>query len=260
VPIRSPRAASIRALALVKTAPPETALRSLSAVIDEYPDSSIPRCYRGELHLWLGNYDAARVDLEGAIAHRRTTLWTYYGLASLANVEGNPGGALVSCERSIHVMGNEAPPIHVHRGEAFRRLGQTHDAIRELRRACELNPRRLSGRLNLALAEGDAGDAAAEACGYRWLRAQAPGLVSDAGFDLGIREWADDEVLSPDAVRALLERMLVMMRGNRASSFTTWISRTGFVRVAGAEPPGREAPNRRSILRRLLEKALSAEG
>ncbi len=268
VPVRSPRAASIRALGLVKTAPPAAALRGLSAVIDEFPDSSVPRSYRGELHLWLGNYDSARVDLEMAIAQRSTTLWAYYGLASLANVEGNPGRALDCCARSIEALGSEAPPIHVHRGEALRRLGRTDDAIRELRRACELNPTRLSGHLNLALAEGDAGDAGAQASGYRWLRAQAPGLASDAGFDLGIREWADDEALSRDALRALLERMLLLMRGNRASSFTTWVSRAGFVRVARAEPGGRsamerlraEAPNRWSILRRLLEEALSADG
>jgi hypothetical protein len=118
------------------------------------------------------------------------------------------------------------------------------------------------------LAEGDAGGADAQASGYRWLRAQAPGLASDAGFDLGIREWADDEALSRDAIRALLERMLLLMRGNRASSFTTWVSHGGFVRIARAdlrghfalERLGGEAPKRWAILRRLLEDALSANG
>jgi tetratricopeptide (TPR) repeat protein len=268
VGVRSPRAASIRALGLVKTAPSKVALDALSAVIEEYPDSSVPRSYRGELHLWLGNYDAARADLELAIAQRSTTLWAYYGLASLANVEGDPRGALDCCARSIEALGSEAPPIHVHRGEALRRLGRTDDAVRELRRACELNPTRLSGHLNLALAEGDAGGADAQASGYRWLRAQAPGLASDAGFDLGIGEWADDEALSCDAVRALLERMLLMMRGNRASSFTTWVSQGGFIRVARAGLQGDsalerlrgEAPKRWAILRRLLEDALLANG
>jgi tetratricopeptide (TPR) repeat protein len=267
VPVRSPRAASLRALGLIKTAPPDTVLQRLTAVMEEYPDSSLPRAYRAELQLWLGEYEAARCDLEAAIAQHAKTRWAYYGLASLANVEGNPSGALASCERSIEALGSEAPAIHVHRGEALRRLGRTDDAIRELRRACDLNRNRLSGHLNLALAGGDAGDAGAQAAGYRWLRAQAPGLVSDAGFGLGIREWDDDDALSVDAIRALLERMLLMMRGNRASSITTWVSSDGFVRFARAAATGHsamdrlraDAPKRWAILRRLLEAALSAE-
>jgi tetratricopeptide (TPR) repeat protein len=263
VPRACPRQASVAVLGLIKTAPPESVVQAFAAVIAEYPDSSLPVCYRGEVHLWLGNYADARADLEAAIAQRATTRWAYYGLASLANVEGDPRGALAVCARSVRVLRSEAPPIYVHRGEAFRRLGRRDDALRELRLACELGPTRLSARLNLALAEGAAGDGAGETAGYRWLCAHAPGLVSDAGFDLGIGEWRTDAGPSRDERRALLEHMLIMMRGNRASSFATWIGRSGMVRIASAALAGptalnrlnAEESNRHRALRELLRAA-----
>lgn len=261
----APRHASVRALGLIKTAPPEQVLRALDAVIATYPDSSLPITYRGELRLWLGDYAAARADLEAALAQRRTTRWAYYGLASLANVEARPRDALALCARSVRVMRGIGPAIHVHRGEALRRLGRTAAARRELRQACAVSPQRLSGRLNLALADGDAGDIAAEAAGFAWLRDQAPGLVGDAAFELGGIEWTG--ALSRDATRALLERMLVMMRGNRASSFATWIGSTGQVRVAGASSDDStalarwraDAPRRWQDVRRLLQRAASGK-
>ncbi len=263
VPLACPRRASVAVLGLIKTAAPQDVVRAFDCVVAQYPDSSLPVCYRGELYLWLGNYAEARADLQASIAQRATTRWAYYGLASLANVEGDPRAALATCAQSIRIMGSEAPPIYAHRGEALRRLGRTAEALRELRRACELSPARLSGRLNLALAEGDAGDMDAEAAGYDWLCAQAPGLVSDAGLELGIAEWIDASQ-SREERRAILERMLVMMRGNRASSFTTWIGRAGTVRIASASREGSTAldrwregrPQREQSLRALLQDAL----
>jgi len=260
---RSPRDASVRVLSLIKTAEPERVLRELDRIIADYPDSSLPTSYRGELRLWLGDYDRARTDLESALAQRQTTRWAYYGLALLANVEEAPQRALAYCERSVQVIGNIGPSIHIHRGEALRRLGRTDAARRELRRACDLAPTRVAGRLNLALADGDAGERAAEAAGFVWLREQAPGLLSDAGAELDLLQWADEAPLPRDALRALLEHMLRLMRGNRATSLTTWIGRGGRLRVAGAVVDGvpawerfrADAANRRPALRRLLEQA-----
>ncbi|MEO8603963.1 MAG: tetratricopeptide repeat protein [bacterium] len=266
VPLRSPRNACVRALGLIKTAPPERVLRTLDDLIEAFPDSSLPHCYRGELRLWLGDYADAGADLEASIALRPTTRWAYYGLASLANVDGDPRRALRLCARSVRIIGDVGPPIHVHRGEALRRLGGSAAARQELRRACELAPMRLSGRLNLALADGDAGDHAAATAGYAWLLEQAPGLASDAAATLGVVEWSEPPQLPRDAGRALLEEMLRMMRGNRASSFATWISRRGLVRVAGATRDGptawqrfqADAAQRRQALRTVLERGLKA--
>jgi tetratricopeptide (TPR) repeat protein len=261
LPRHVPREISVRTLGLIKTAAPEHVLQLLNEIVAAYPDSSLPITYRGELQLWLGDYDAARRDLEAALAQRETTRWAYYGLALLANVEGEPRRALDICARSVVVIGSEGPPIFAHRGEALRRLGQSAAAVAELRRANELSPGRLSGHLNLALAAGDSGDAAAEAAGYEWLRQQAPTLVSDAAHGLGIVGALDLAPLPRATQRAVLEQMLVMMRGNRASSFTTWISPAGLVRVAGAVQGGTgalqrfrdEAPHRWASARRLIE-------
>lgn len=100
----------------------------------------------------------------------------------------------------------------------------------------------------------------AAAAGFAWLRDQAPGLASDAPFELGGVEWTG--ALPRDATRALLERMQVMMRGNRASSFTTRIGASGQVRVAGASSGDStalarwraDAPRRWPEVRRLLQR------
>lgn len=267
LPQRAPRDACVRALGLIKTAAPADVLARLDAIIAAYPDSSLPISYRGELRLWLGEYDGARADLDAALAQRATTRWAYYGLALLANVENDPARALALCARSVEVIGDEGPPIFAHRGEALRRVGRTDEARAQLRRACELSPSRLSGRLNLALADGDAGDLAGEAAGYAWLRDQAPGLVGDAAHRLGHDvDWLADAPLPRDMQRALLEEMLVMMRGNRATSFATWLSPAGLIRIAGARTGGptaldrfrADAEQRWRSLRALLERALVA--
>jgi tetratricopeptide (TPR) repeat protein len=240
---KSPRDAARDAMQLIKLASPEETLHALDGVAARFPESSMPWVYRGELQLWLGNYAAARSDLERAIAIHRQTRWAWYGLACLELVAGDPERALATCAEGIKVMDDtEGPVAFLCRGEAYRALGQLDDARAQLERSCELNPTRLSAWVNLALVHSLTGDRAAQRDIVRRLTEAAPALVSEAALELGddvFRAMVLEARLGagasaagpPDAmVDRLLQHMLAMMRGNRSSSCITYFTADGQMR------------------------------
>ena len=177
---------SRRALQLLRVASAEQCLALLDEVARDHPHSSLPLCHRGELHLWLGNWESARADLEGAIELVTGTRWAYMGLSTLDLLADDPERALAINARGIEVMRNsEGPAIHIFRGEALRRLGQLDRAIPELERAVSAHPARASAVLNLALAY--AANDQREQVRVLWRRLaheQACGLISDAAREL----------------------------------------------------------------------------
>lgn len=241
------RHASRWALQLVRVAAPETCFAELERLMDEYPQASLPVCHRGELHLWLGNYDQAKADLERAIAMVDGTRWAYIGLSTFGLLEGDPSASLAMNARGVAVMNSEGPAIYVYRGEAYRRLGQLDEACAELERADELHPARASAAINLALtyAAQDRWPEAREL----WLRLrddQCPGLLSDAARELGIEIVGNRGFEAPDeAIVAVLERSLSMMGGNRSSGLITYKTADDRLRFVSKWPHGGAKPHDR---------------
>lgn len=239
-PTAAPRLLSREAFELITVAPADESFRRLDALAERFPDSSMPVVHRGELHLWLGHYAEARADLERAIAIRRQTRWAWYGLAWLDIVTGDPERGLATCAQGIEVMSNtEGPPAFGCRGEAYRLLGRLDEAREQLQRSCELNPTRLSAWVDLALVHGAAGDHERQAAVFGRLARVAPPLVSHAALELGedvftsvvlaapVGEDPSVARIRPATINRLLAHVLVMMRGNRASTLMTYFTADG---------------------------------
>jgi tetratricopeptide (TPR) repeat protein len=239
-PTTAPRLLSREAFELIRVAAADESFRRLDALAERFPDSSMPVVHRGELHLWLGNYAEARADLEHAVAIRRQTRWAWYGLAWLDIVAGDPERGLATCAQGIEVMSNtEGPPAFACRGEAYRLLGRLDEAREQLQRSCELNPTRLSAWVDLAIVHGAAGDHEQQAAVFGRLVRAAPALVSHAARELGedvftsvvlaapVGEDTSVARILPAMIHRVLEHVLVMMRGNRASSLVTYFTADG---------------------------------
>lgn len=240
----TPRYASRAALERIAVEPPEEVLRAFDEVIREHPGSGLPRCYRGELYLWLGRYGEAREDFEQLLAVHPRTRWAYVGLALLEILRGDPEAALAISARGVRQMSDTlGPAVIAVRGEALRQLGRLDLAREDLSTALAINPTRVSAWINLGLAHGTAGDVAAQAAVLARLQVQATALLSDAASDLGVRLAEDrgEGEVAPSVIQAVLARSLEMMRGNRSSSCVTYFSRSGELRVVTQAADGRGA-------------------
>ncbi|PRQ05098.1 tetratricopeptide repeat protein [Enhygromyxa salina] len=260
------RQRSRSALQLLGVASPNHCLAAFDEVVRAYSDSSLPVCHRGELHLWLGNLDAARVDLELAIDRVTGTRWAYMGLSTLDLLAGLPTRALETNARGVEVMrGTEGPAIHVFRGEALRMLGRTEAAIVELEQAVASHPARAGATINLGLAYAEQGEL--ESLRELWTRLtieQAPGLMSDAARErehviVGDSDWQP----SVEVMVTVLERALEMMGGNRSSGLITYWTADGKLRFVRLWPNDSGGPHARDHLRiarakQLLVKALAS--
>lgn len=255
------------ALQLLRVATGEQCLAHFEAIIAKHPRSSLPLCHRGELHLWLGNFDAARADLEAAIASVEGTRWAYMGLSTLALLRGDAQECLAINARGVEVMeGTEGPAIHVYRGEAKRKLGRIDEAIVELEQALEHHPARASATINLTLCYLRAGRR--DAFERLWLRLrdqQAAGLLSDAARELGVMLIGDDDEQPDDQTKAaVLERSLTMMGGNRSSGLLTYWTSDGQLRFVplwpGPRPHARDHHHLEQAKRTLIEALARYKG
>nr|WP_255216345.1 tetratricopeptide repeat protein [Pseudenhygromyxa sp. WMMC2535] len=253
-------------LQLLRVAPGEECLALFDEMLPRYPGSSLPICHRGELHLWLGNFELARADLEQAVELVEGTRWAYMGLSTLNLLADDPEGCLAINAHGVEVMKNtEGPAIYVYRGEAKRKLGRHAEAIEELRESVRWHPARASGTINLALAYQATGER--EGFDEMWLRLrdeQASGLLSDAAHELGVAIVGDPDWEPEDAVKiAVLERALEMMGGNRSSGLITYWTAEGRMRFVQRWPHGGRGPHQRDHehleqAKRMLLRALAS--
>lgn len=235
----TPRYASRVALERIAVGPAGDVLCAFDDVIREHPGSGLPRCYRGELYLWLGRYAEAREDFEQLIAVHPRTRWAYVGLTLLEILRGDPEAALAISEVGVRRMSDTlGPAVYAARGEALRLLGQLDAARQDLSAAIAVSPTRISAWINLGLVHGAVGDVAAQAAVLARLKEQAGTLLSDTASDLGVRLW-DGREIAPRLIQTVLARALAMMRGNRSSSCVTYFSRSGELRVVTQSPGGR---------------------
>ncbi|MFV8753195.1 tetratricopeptide repeat protein [Nannocystaceae bacterium ST9] len=254
------------ALQLLRVATPSECLAELDRVVAEYPGSSLPVCHRGELHLWRGDWPAARRDLEQAIAAVLGTRWAYMGLSTIDLIAGDYDKALAVNAQGVQVMRNtEGPAIYVFRGEAKRKLGRIDEAVAELEKAVEWHPARASATINLALAFAAQGRLAdLRRLWQRLTFEQANGLMSDAAHELGVTIVGDpDWEPTLEVMVAVLERALTMMGGNRSSGLLTYWTARGRLRFVQHWPHGGRGPHERDRehagqAKQMLLKALSS--
>lgn len=224
----SARVASILLQHMLQTRSVEEVLSRFEAVVAAFPDKPYPRCYRGELFIWLGRYEDARRDLLEALEIRADTRWAHVGLGAVELFSGRPDEAIAAFERGIERARGAGPTTFAYRGEAFRLAGDLPRASSDLRKTCAEWPNRVGSWINLAQVHGAMGDVGGQADIYRRLFDLAPGLMADACAECGI-DWpmtSDREQQS-----AVLERARVMMRGNRSSTLGTWFTAKGDLRA-----------------------------
>lgn len=238
---KNPRDPAKRAVFLVATAGPAPALRAFQEIHAEYPTSSEPHCYRGEVHLYMGEYPEARACFLEALRLYDRTRWAYIGLGATQMLEGDPARALETFRRGIEICGGTGPTLYGYRGEAHRRVGDFERAREDLERAVAQQPSRVGAWVNLAIVVGELGDGAAQREIVGRLAREAPGLLSDAARTLGVSLWeAPVATLAPETTRAVMETILDMLRGNRSSTCVTYFTDAGELRTVA--PTFRELP------------------
>jgi tetratricopeptide (TPR) repeat protein len=207
-----------RALLSLVAVRPESRLREdFDALLAKAPGSSLPRCYRGELLSWLGDYSGARTDLDAALAVAPYSRWAYIGKATLENLAGHPEQALATLSLGVRAMdGTEGPGGYAVRGEALYLLGRARESVGELEQACRLHPRRVSAWIVLGLAQHVAGDASSLALTMRRLESLAYPLLLDAAESAGAD--LDQQGHHP----RILAQARTLLSGNRSASLTTW--------------------------------------
>ncbi|MEM7155599.1 MAG: tetratricopeptide repeat protein [Myxococcota bacterium] len=228
------RQASAEAVKSIVLRPPEAVFEAFEQIIAQYPDSPHPWCYRGEVRLWLGDFDGAMADFDAAML-RDKARWAFIGRAAIHLMAGRREEGLAqidACQKSFDAV--PSATTHIYLGEADRKEGKLDSALTELRESVRVKPGRISGWINLALTHHALGQPeSATEISARVCRV-APRLVRDAaaaaGFELppATTAW----IPSTEQLAPVLERSLEMMRGNRSSHTVTYFDRDGVFRQA----------------------------
>ncbi|MCX4243665.1 tetratricopeptide repeat protein [Paraliomyxa miuraensis] len=228
------RSASASAIKAIVTRPLEVVFESFDRIIEQYPDSPHPWCYRGELRLWLGDYAAALDDFDAALGCEKAR-WAYIGRAAVHLLAGRreEGMAEVEvCRRSFDAV--PSATTHIYVGESDRKAGRLDTALLELEESVRVKPGRLSGWINLVLTHHALGhrERASELLLRRVVRV-APRLLRDAARAAGLAPGRATTrgVPSPEDLVPLLEQALLMMRGNRSSHTVTYFDHDGVFRL-----------------------------
>ena len=229
--------------------PVQQVLATFAELEERFPHSPHPFFYRGEIHLWMGDYDKALRDFETGIT-RDVARWGYVGPAAVHILQGNYDAVpplLEECNRRFPPVPSASTSIYL--GEMHRRLGELEQSAKQLVESLRVKPGRLSAWINLALVHQQAGrsEEAAEVFEriYRW----APRLLWDSRDALTASggpacQWPP----STDDLTVLLESSLTLMRGNRSSHCVTYFDRHGKLRRVFDAEHWREQLGRMRVL------------
>lgn len=180
---------------------PVRVLEHFDRLVKKSPQEAYLYSHRGEIHLWLGNYDRARADFARALKLNDYLLWPKIGLTAVAMMTDDLKEARTRLAFAETHGGSESILLPW-RVEFARRNGEHKKLLEVASRMAEPLPFRPHVWLNVALAKGALGDAAGRDAIRRELMEKVPGLMADAGGDL--------------------EKALESMRGNRSRWMYTY--------------------------------------
>lgn len=224
----SSREAATKVQEGLRTKTPSEVLHEFDLLAERFPQSPFPFTYRGEVHLWLGDYDAAFAAFEEAL-RRRPARWAYIGMAAGHLLLGETQKASELTKMGIREFGHLAgATTHVYRGELHRRQGDFKAAFDDLEIALRERPTRIASRMNLALtcaglgmrerADAELQRAVQEGPGAFWLALDALGMEAPQKWEI-------------DSARPVIEKALELMRGNRSSWLYSMFDAKGHFRV-----------------------------
>lgn len=220
---------SAQTLRLITTLPIEEVANRFDDLANEYPESPHPFCYRGELALWMGDYEGAIVQFELALK-RTEARWGYVGKAAAYILLGRFERAQTSleqCSRVFTPVVGATTPVYV--GEMLRILGNDPGAICELTEAVRTKPGRIGAWMNLALCHIRMGDIDRAQSILVHLQHHAPVLLYNAQRSAGeLPCWP----IEKKSASNVLEEALKMMRGNRSSHTITYFDRSGTLKIS----------------------------
>ena len=210
---------------LIRTRSVEDVLEFFDEMIAADPDNPIIYTHSGEVLLWLGRYEESLVEFKKSIAITPKVRWAYIGLCANELMLGNYQKALDWCSDGLKAFPPPGRTMFPYRAEVYRRMGKLDLARKDMKRAAEMTPGRMTGWMNEALIERAFGDESLMVPAYRKVVERNPCIV----------ETALDEMDNPfdlqsptiDGIEELFEYMMLMMRGNRSSDFVTYFTRDG---------------------------------
>ena len=153
-------------------------------------------------------------------------MWAWIGLGAARGLQGHLEEALEIFAEGIEKTQFEGPSVFVYRGEFLRLLGNHDDAARDLDKAVQHKPQRLSAWINRVLLDAEMGEVAPLNALTRTLKQTNPGLWCDAAESVG----ADPTDLNQS--RAVMNATLAIMKGNRSSQVITYRLANGALRFA----------------------------
>ncbi|MEM7155548.1 MAG: tetratricopeptide repeat protein [Myxococcota bacterium] len=254
------RTEAAEAVKSIMHVPVEQVLATFAELEQRYPESPHPFFYRGEIHLWMGDYDDALRDFETGL-QRDAARWGYVGPAAVHILRGNYDAVpelIAECNRRFPPVPSASTSIYL--GEMHRRRGELDVAAKQLTESLRVKPGRISAWINLALVHEQAGHADEAAEVFARIQRWAPRLLWDSRRAVeasgGARcSWPPTAADMP----VLLEQSLTMMRGNRSSHCVTYFDHDGKFRRVFDAGHWREQLSRMRVLlfaesrRRLVE-------
>lgn len=199
---------------------PEDCEEDFARIEARFPALPEPHNYHGEMWLHAGVPVRARACFERALSLNPRSRWAFIGLAGVELLEARPEAALSHLARGIELAGGPGPTTYVYRGEAQRLLGRRAEARADLDHTLAQQPSRIGAWVNLGLLAVEVGDEITLRRALEALARRAGAFVDDATAEVGT-----------DAPGVVLGRMLVMLRGNRASGIVTYYTADGRLRV-----------------------------
>ena len=203
-----PRSWGRRCQKLLSTQGLPGTLDAFGELLERFPAHPLVHTYRGEVHLWSGQYEKAKEDFLTSLRGDDHTLWAWIGLGAAALLMGDPQAAIDTFAEGVSITEFEGPTLFIYRAEAWLCLGERRHAEADLREALRQKPQRLSTWMHLALLDADRGDDSAARALLVCIAERLPGLSL---------------MVSATEPAACLRQMLTFMRGNRSSSLITWL-------------------------------------
>ena len=177
---------------------------------------------RRRVMVWLGEHAQAEPYFRGAGGRLHDGVG-WIGLGAARGLQGHLRRPSRSSRGHRTQFG---PSVFVYRGEFLRLLGNHDDAARDLDKAVQHKPQRLSAWINRVLLDADSGSDAPLHALTRVLKRTNPGLWCDAAESVG----ADPTDLNQS--RAVMNAILALMKGNRSSQVITYRLANGALRFA----------------------------